>query len=180
VSRRRAADPGKPLVFVTVGTDHHPFDRLVGWIDGWLDTEAGSRVSCLVQSGTSRPPALAEHRDYVSYQEMEENLARAVAVVCHGGPASVMMARWAGKRPVVVPREHRFGEHVDDHQVVFSRRLATEGDIAMALDEPAFRAALEEALAGAGAVDRQVEASRVAEAVSRFERLVDGMFEARR
>jgi UDP-N-acetylglucosamine transferase subunit ALG13 len=173
-----AGGEARPLVFVTVGTDHHPFDRLVGWVDAWLDTEAGSGVSCLVQSGTSRSPALAEHRDYLSYREMEDNLARAAAVVCHGGPGSVMMARWAGKRPVVVPREHRFGEHVDDHQVVFSRRLGAEGDIAVALDELTFRGALQEALAGAGTVDRAAEESRVADAVSRFERLVTGMFGA--
>jgi UDP-N-acetylglucosamine transferase subunit ALG13 len=169
----------RPLVFVTVGTDHHPFDRLMGWIDAWLATDAGAGVACLVQSGTSKPPARPEHRDYLSYQEMEDNLDRAAAVVCHGGPASVMMARWAGKRPVVVPREHRLGEHVDDHQVVFSRRLGAEGDITVAQDEQTFRRSLEAALAGAGAVDRRAEESRVAEAVSRFERLVAGMFEAR-
>ena len=29
-------NPGtQPLVFVTVGTDHHPFDRLMDWIDRW-------------------------------------------------------------------------------------------------------------------------------------------------
>ena len=28
------------LVFVTVGTDYHPFDRLVDWIDRWVAGEA--------------------------------------------------------------------------------------------------------------------------------------------
>ena len=32
-----------------------------------------------------------------------------------------------GAVPIVVPRQHRLGEHVDDHQVAFSRRLAADG-----------------------------------------------------
>ncbi len=24
-------------MMVTVGSDHHPFDRLVGWVDRWMD-----------------------------------------------------------------------------------------------------------------------------------------------
>ena len=48
-----------PLVFVTVGTDVHPFARIVEWIDRWLDGPgAGSRV--LIQHGTSPAPTRAE------------------------------------------------------------------------------------------------------------------------
>jgi len=42
-----------PLVLVTVGTDHHPFDRLVGWIDRWAPP---GRVRLVVQYGTAVPP----------------------------------------------------------------------------------------------------------------------------
>ena len=31
-----------PLVLVTVGTDHHPFERLIGWIDRWTPTRTGA------------------------------------------------------------------------------------------------------------------------------------------
>ena len=34
-------DPGEPLLLVTVGTDHHPFDRLIRWADAWLAAEGG-------------------------------------------------------------------------------------------------------------------------------------------
>src|SRR5439155_12652420 len=143
----------RPLVFVTVGTDHHPFDRLVGWVDRWLEASAGDRVRCLVQSGTSRRPRLADHRDYLSYQDMEANLHEAAAVVCHGGPGSVMMCRWAGKSPIVVPRRRDLGEHVDDHQTAFARRMAAEGELTLAEDEPAFCASLERTLRDDGVVD---------------------------
>src|SRR5262245_41850916 len=94
-----------PLVFVTVGTDHHPFDRLIRLVDGWLEGRGGdSTVRCVVQHGTSQAPSVAEHRPYLGYGEMEALVAEAAAVVCHGGPGSVMLCRGAGKQPIVVPR----------------------------------------------------------------------------
>ena len=108
----------RPLVFVTVGTDHHPFDRLVRWVDAWLASGEAEGVRCLVQYGTSVPPTAAEGRDYLGYQEMEANLSEAAAVVTHGGPGSVMMCRWAGKTPIVVARRRNLGEHVDDQRPI--------------------------------------------------------------
>jgi UDP-N-acetylglucosamine transferase subunit ALG13 len=168
-----------PLVFVTVGTDHHPFDRLVGWIDDWLASGAKERVRCLIQTGTSKPPEQTEFDQYFGYQQMETFLAEASVVVCHGGPGTVMMSRWAGKRPIVVPRRHDLGEHVDDHQVAFARRIAAEGEIALAEDAAALKAHLVQALAGEGALDVQSQEDQ-GEAVAEFERLVDELMSSRR
>ena len=41
-----------------------------------------------------------------------------------GGPASFIMPLQIGKTPIVVPRQHRFNEHVNDHQVEFARNVA--------------------------------------------------------
>ena len=166
------APTDRPLVFVTVGTDHHPFDRLIGWMDRWLEAGGSERFRCLIQIGTSRPPGLAEHRDYLSYQEMETALNEATAVVCHGGPGSVMMCRWAGKKPIVVPRRHDLGEHVDDHQVTFARKLAGEGEFDLAEDEGTLGTHLERALLGEVVIDLTRQDSG-GEAVVHFERLVN-------
>lgn len=40
------------------------------------------------------------------------------------GPASFIMPLQIGKTPIVVPRQHRFDEHVNDHQVEFARNVA--------------------------------------------------------
>jgi UDP-N-acetylglucosamine transferase subunit ALG13 len=171
---------GPALVFVTVGTDHHPFDRLMDWIDGWVSARAQDGIRCVVQHGTSRPPRLAEHQAYVAYPDMEAFLEQASAVVCHGGPGSVMMCRWAGKRPIVVPRRRDLGEHVDDHQVVFARRIAAEHEIDLAEDEQTLARCLEQALAGEGALDPSAQEHRLAEAVARFELLVGRLTGSRR
>jgi UDP-N-acetylglucosamine transferase subunit ALG13 len=67
--------------------------------------------------------------ELVPYPEMIRLMAQATVVVTHGGPASIMMALQLGKKPIVVPRMARFGEHVNDHQVAFCRRLEAEGRI---------------------------------------------------
>jgi UDP-N-acetylglucosamine transferase subunit ALG13 len=179
VTPSRAKADRRPLVFVTVGTDHHPFDRLTRWVDGWLEDGAGERVRCLVQFGTSRPPGRAETRDYLQYHEVQAAMGEAVAVVTHGGPGSVMTCRWAGKVPVVVPRRHDLGEHVDDHQLAFARRMAAEGELEVAEDEDTFRRILERALAEPEAY-RVADVSQSSEpAVERFGNLVGRMLEGR-
>jgi UDP-N-acetylglucosamine transferase subunit ALG13 len=161
-----------PLVFVTVGTDHHPFDRLVRWVDAWLEAGEPGRARCLVQHGTGAPPSHAEPRDYLTYDAMRAALDAADVVVCHGGPATIMLAAYAGKVPIVVPRLRALGEHVDDHQLVFTRRVAGEGTIALAEDEGRFRALLERALTAP--LPRRASAAPSTErAVRRFQAIVD-------
>jgi UDP-N-acetylglucosamine transferase subunit ALG13 len=104
------------------------------WIDGWL-VEAPMPLRCVVQYGYSRPPQLAEGRDLLTYQETQALLAEAHAVVCHGGPATIMDCRRAGLVPFVVPRQHALGEHVDDHQVLFTKRVAAAGVIRLVEDQ---------------------------------------------
>ena len=55
---------------------------------------------------------------------MVKNVANARIVITHGGPASFIMPLQIGKTPIVVPRQHQFNEHVNDHQVEFARNVA--------------------------------------------------------
>ena len=170
-------DGAAPLLLVTVGTDHHPFDRLVGWAGAWLDAHPG-QLRCLMQTGTSAPPdpAAAEWHAYLEFDALQAAMAEAAAVVCHGGPGTILGARHMGAVPIVVPRQHRLGEHVDDHQVAFCRRLAAEGaEIHLAETEADLhglldRVAAEPAVFRAGPGDRATGG-----AVREFGRLVDGL-----
>jgi UDP-N-acetylglucosamine transferase subunit ALG13 len=170
-----------PLLLVTVGTDHHPFDRLVRWADTWLAGHPGE-LRCLMQTGTSAPPSgPAQWQEYLEFDALQAAMGEAAAVVCHGGPGTILGARHMGAVPIVVPRQHRLGEHVDDHQVAFARRLAAggaevhlaerEADLHRLLD----RVAAEPAAFRAGADDRATAA-----AVREFGRLVEDLVGGRR
>ena len=170
-----APDARGRLLLVTVGTDHHPFDRLVRWVDAWLARdEAGLR--CLMQTGTSAPPGgPADWRAYLEFEALQTAMREAAAVVCHGGPGTILGARHMGAVPIVVPRQHRLGEHVDDHQVAFSRRLGAEGSVFLAETEDDLHGLLDRVVAEPAAFRAGSEQRETATAVREFERLVDGL-----
>jgi UDP-N-acetylglucosamine transferase subunit ALG13 len=169
------------LVFVTVGTDHHPFSRLVEWIDGWLENRDGPEVSCVVQHGAAPSPRHAEGSVIMPFEDVLDLTSRAVAVVCQGGPASVALVRSTGRKPIVVPRTKRHGEHVDDHQLPFAARLQREGHAVVPRDGRDLSAMLERALAEPDwlAVDADGP-DPVAGTVERFAAIADELIEGRR
>ena len=91
----------------------------------------------IVQYGSSA--ARIEPREgwleFMPFDELAELAREARVVVCHAGVGSILMARRAGKLPVVMARRHGLGEAVDDHQVELSRRLAASGLVTLVEDE---------------------------------------------
>jgi UDP-N-acetylglucosamine transferase subunit ALG13 len=172
--RRPLLSDPLPLVFASVGTDYHPFDRLSRWVDGWLEAGGSDVARCFLQTGTSAVPRLAEHRQYLGHAEMEAMVREAAVVVCHGGPGTIMLAATLGKRPIVVARRKRYGEHVDDHQCSFTERIAGEGAIVLARTEEELRSSLDAALGRDGTEAKLPPAGAgPANAVAMFEQLVD-------
>ncbi|MEX0626928.1 MAG: glycosyltransferase [Chloroflexota bacterium] len=88
----------------------------------------------VIQHGYSPAVDGWESEAMMSPSRIAELTGAADIVVTHGGPASIALARGAGKIPVVVPRASSFGEHVDNHQIAYARRLAMAGEIILAED----------------------------------------------
>ena len=142
-----ASSPSRPLVLALVGTDHHPFDRLVGWVDAWAGAR---RARVVIQHGAARPPAHAEGVRSCRADELHRRcMRRATAVVCHGGPGTIAAARGRpGIRRSWSPRDPALGEHVDDHQTsVRLGRPTGAGEVRAAANEAALVAALDRAIA---------------------------------
>jgi UDP-N-acetylglucosamine transferase subunit ALG13 len=164
----------RPLhVVVTLGTDHHPFARLVEWVDGWAAEHPELR--CVVQHGTAPAPRHAEGHEMLDPADIPGLMGRAAVVVGHAGPGTVLDARTSGRLPVVVPRLARHGEVVDDHQVAFGRWM-DERDMAVCVDsEAALRTHLDAALADPAPYAVPVDDGRPPPAVTLFADLVDGI-----
>src|SRR4051794_18891784 len=106
---------GKGLsVVVLVGTDHHPFERIVRWADQWATSHPDDDV--FVQHGHTDSPNVARGAAFVSPADLGTILQSAHVAIIHGGPGTLAEARYAGHRPIVVPRDPEKGEHVDSHQ----------------------------------------------------------------
>ncbi len=167
-----------PRVVVTIGTDHHPFDRLMRWVDDLVAAGVIPGHRALVQFGSSRRPRNAPARALIPRDELVGLMEQADVVVGHGGPGTIMDARSAGRRPVVVPRLARLGEVVDDHQVTFSRRLAESDKIVLAEDSETFAAVVRRGLAEPDwlAVHRSETQTTGADEVAwRIDRVVEGL-----
>ncbi len=136
------------LITVAVGTDHHPFNRLMGWIDEWIEAHKDTHeISWIVQRGSSEKPRNCESHELLAHDELCESFARSTVVISHGGPSTIMDARAAGKLPIVVPRDPALGEHVDKHQYRFANHLREHMMANVATEKEDFFSLLADAIA---------------------------------
>ncbi|KUJ49648.1 glycosyl transferase family 28 [Verrucosispora sp. ts21] len=148
---------GRAQLLVAVGTDKHPFDRLVGWLREWYG-EVADEVVLTVQHGHTRVEGLPDAVPFLGHAELQTAMAGADLVVCHGGPATILEARRHGHLPIVVPRDPSLGEHVDNHQQLFARRLGAAGLVALCETRQELRDALTAGLAEPGRFTVTVDA----------------------
>jgi UDP-N-acetylglucosamine transferase subunit ALG13 len=118
------------VIFVTVGTHHQPFVRLLDALDSLESSEL------VVQYGPGEPPAGVQRAEaYMPFDEMLACFQEAEKVITHAGVGSILCARREGHTPLVVPRRHDLGEHVDEHQAELTRKLEARGSV-VAVWEP--------------------------------------------
>lgn len=111
------------MIFVTVGTHEQPFNRLIKAVDE-LKRDGVITDDVIMQTGFSTyEPQYCQWNKFIPYQDMIKNVEDARIVITHGGPASFIMPLQIGKTPIVVPRQHKFEEHINDHQVEFARNV---------------------------------------------------------
>ena len=120
------------MIFVTVGTHEQQFNRLIEEVDR-LKGEGVIEDEVIMQTGFSTyEPKHCKWSKLISYSEMQKNIAEARIVITHGGPASFIAPLQIGKIPIVVPRQKKFDEHVNNHQLEFCKAVEERmGNIVM-------------------------------------------------
>ena len=124
------------MVFVTVGNAEQGFGRLLGAVDELAGRGAFDGEPVLLQSGQTKDfrAASCEQVPFLPMDVFMERLLAATVLISHAGAGTLLHAWEAGKVPVVMPRQHQYGEHIDDHQVELTRALAGEGYIVPAYE----------------------------------------------
>lgn len=121
VPRARSVS-SSPHVFVTVGSNRYPFDRLIRHLDKRIPPQW--RITWQLSGGAmAYRPARGRVEELLAFQEAQQLLRTCDVVVCHAGVGSTMSALEHGQRPIVVPRSAKYGEHIDDHQHDLARFL---------------------------------------------------------
>jgi len=117
------------VIFVTVGTHEQSFDRLVRKVDE-MKKNGIIKEDVFIQIGYSKYiPQYCKYAKIISYVKIMEKIQEAKIVITHGGPGSIMPVLYKGKIPIVVPRQKKYDEHIDDHQVFFTRKFEEKGKI---------------------------------------------------
>jgi UDP-N-acetylglucosamine transferase subunit ALG13 len=181
-----SAPGSSPQIVVSLGTDHHRFDRLVDWIDDWL---AGipNPPGCLVQYGASRPPRYADGVTRMPREDLLALYSEAAVVVVQGGPGSILDAREVGHLPIAIPRKPELHEVVDNHQAAFTQIMVLQGQAIGVQTKESLVAELEKALRDPSSVRTAprvspagAAAERLGAAIDRLEKTPTGPIALRR
>ena len=123
------------MIFVTVGTHEQSFNRLVEYVDN-LKRDGIINEEVIMQIGYSTyKPRYCKWSRLISYKEMIKNVENSRIIITHGGPASFIMPLQIGKTPIVVPRQKKFDEHVNDHQLDFVRNVKERMGTVIVIEE---------------------------------------------
>jgi UDP-N-acetylglucosamine transferase subunit ALG13 len=134
------------MIFVSVGNATQSFSRLLNGIADLVRRGAVKADELIIQSGSNRDFQCHgwTQREFFSPDEFRELIERADVIVCHGGAGTLHHVFQAGKIPVVMPREKKYGEALD-HQLEFVKVLADEGRIIPAFAVEDLEPAIKEA-----------------------------------
>ena len=80
-------------------------------------------ITLFGQIGTSSTSPVTSPGWVPPYREMDERIRLSRCVICHGGVGTLLQALSYGKSVVVLARESRWTEHLDDHQRELLERL---------------------------------------------------------
>lgn len=164
------------MIFVTVGTHEQPFDRLICKVDE-LKKDGIITEDVIIQTGYSTyEPVYCQWSKLIPYEQMVRNVEDARIVITHGGPASFIMPLQIGKTPIVVPRQKKYGEHVNDHQIEFTRQVKERmGSIILVEDVNELGEIVDSYEMCVSRMKKEVSHDN-ARFNQKFEKLVDGLF----
>ncbi len=121
------------MIFLTVGSEF-PFDRLVRAVDE-LAAVIATEEEIFAQIGDGKYiPQNMQWANHLDREAFDEHLRQSRAVISHAGMGTIIKCMELQKPLLVVPRQKRFGEHVNDHQVGSAKAFEAKGDVLAVYD----------------------------------------------
>lgn len=117
------------MIFVTVGTHEQGLDRLIRRIDELKELGIITEEVFIQLGFSDYIPKHCKYKKMIGFSEMRKLVKDSRIIITHGGPGSIMLPWEFNKIPIVVPRNPEFNEHVDNHQILFTKRMEKESKI---------------------------------------------------
>ncbi len=152
------------MILLTIGTQL-PFDRLVKALD---ELAPSLNEPIVGQIGTHAQYLPQNFQYFLTMRPTEFDLQfrSARVIVSHAGIGTILSARKHGKPIVIVPRQAKFGEHRNDHQLATCAQMSGKVGIYVAPEPDALLTILQQSELSA--------AAGLAESPDRI-RLMDGL-----
>ena len=104
------------MILVMLGTQNNSFHRLLEEIDRLIDCGVINE-KVIVQAGyTKYNSKNMRIFSLIPQEELEKYQDKADLIITHGGVGSIISSIKRKKKVIAVPRLHKYGEHVNDHQ----------------------------------------------------------------
>ena len=127
------------MIFLTVGT-LYPFDRLVEVVDQAVEK---GYVQDKIFAQIGKTANIPRNFQYVVSLEMdayEKCFREASAIISHAGMGTITTALRHKKPILVMPREKKYGEIINDHQIHTAEAFAKKGHVQVARTPADFKA----------------------------------------
>ena len=118
------------MIFVTIGTHPDQFDRLIRRID---EIAPLIKEEIIVQKGfTKYIPKNVKYFEFTD--KMDEYYKNARLVIAQSATSLIEFILRYGKPVITVPREAKYKEHINDHQVEFAEYFSKKSGVLMIRD----------------------------------------------
>lgn len=134
------------MIFVTVGTQDVPFDRLLKAVEKQIKN-GNIKEEVIVQCGKTK--FKSKNMKFINFLEIEEFnklIKKANLIICHGGVGSILDGLKNNKVVIACPRLAKYKEHNNDHQLEIINKFSNDGYIIPLKDPNKLDIALEQAL----------------------------------
>lgn len=117
------------LIFVIVGSQKFPFERLIKEMDR-LKAKGIIQDEIVAQIGVSKyEPQHMTWQRFMDKDVFDHNIETCDLLVTHAGEGSIMTGLIKNRKVIAVPRYEKLGEHVSDHQLQIARALEKQNCI---------------------------------------------------
>ncbi len=121
------------MIFVTVGTTDYDFSRLFRQIDKLVTGDLMTDVTAQIGQSRYQPLHYMWQRFFPA-PAVHKYLTEAEYIICHAGSGTLNECLELKKKVIVVPRQHRYQEAPDDHQLEMAQHLSGKNRVLLTLD----------------------------------------------
>lgn len=111
------------MIFVTVGLDKFQFNRLIKYVDNLILKNIIKEEIFMQIGACEYEPKNCKWEGITEFDSLRKRMRDARIIISHAGIGSIILCAQNNKIPIIVPRQKRFREIVDNHQLEFVKEF---------------------------------------------------------